>query len=51
RQLPIRRSHENPSIKRLYEKFLGHPLSERSHHLLHTHYVPRSRRPVQVENV
>ncbi|MCX7598650.1 MAG: NADH-dependent [FeFe] hydrogenase, group A6 [Armatimonadetes bacterium] len=50
RQLPIRRSHENPSIKRLYEKFLGHPLSERSHHLLHTHYVARSRRPVQVEN-
>jgi len=50
RRLPIRRSHENPSIQRLYEKFLGHPLSERSHHLLHTHYVPRSRRAVQMEN-
>jgi NADH-quinone oxidoreductase subunit G/NADP-reducing hydrogenase subunit HndD len=48
-QLPIRRSHENPSIQRIYEKFLGHPLSEKSHHLLHTHYVPRTRKAVQVE--
>jgi len=34
----IRRSHENPDIQRLYKEFLGRPLSEKSHELLHTHY-------------
>ncbi len=48
RDLPIRRSHENPSIQRIYEKFLGKPLGEKSHHLLHTHYTPRDRRVRQV---
>ncbi len=48
-ELPIRRSHENPSIQELYARFLGEPLSEKSHHLLHTHYVPRTKRSVQVE--
>jgi len=47
--LPIRRSHENPSIQQLYEKFLGEPLSEKSHHLLHTHYTTRTKRAVQIE--
>ena len=37
----IRLSHENPSIQALYKDFLGKPLSEKSHHLLHTHYTPR----------
>jgi iron-only hydrogenase group A len=37
----IRYSHENPFIKKLYEEFLGEPLGEKSHHLLHTHYVKR----------
>lgn len=32
----IRFSHENPSIQVLYNEFLGQPLSELSHHLLHT---------------
>ena len=32
----IRFSHENPSIQVLYNEFLGEPLSELSHHLLHT---------------
>ncbi|MGD9517933.1 MAG: NADH-dependent [FeFe] hydrogenase, group A6 [Armatimonadota bacterium] len=49
-EMPIRRSHENPSIQALYERFLGKPLSERSHHLLHTQYTPRSRRAVQVQD-
>ena len=31
----IRFSHENPEIKALYDNFLGAPLSERSHALLH----------------
>ncbi len=35
---PIRKSHENPEIIKLYEEFLGKPLSEKSHKLLHTHY-------------
>jgi iron-only hydrogenase group A len=39
----LRKSHENPDVLRLYEEFLGHPLGERSHHLLHTSYTPRSR--------
>lgn len=34
-------SHENPDVIRLYEEFLKEPLSEKSHHLLHTHYIPR----------
>lgn len=36
-----RASHENESIKRLYDEFLGEPLSENSHNLLHTHYAKR----------
>jgi NADH-quinone oxidoreductase subunit G/NADP-reducing hydrogenase subunit HndD len=39
--LPIRKSHENPAVKQLYEEFLGEPLGEISHHLLHTHYHSR----------
>ena len=38
----IRKSHENPSIKKLYEEFLGQPGSEKAHHILHTSYVKRS---------
>lgn len=37
----IRKSHENPQIKVLYEDYLGKPLGEKSHHLLHTHYFKR----------
>jgi NADH-quinone oxidoreductase subunit G len=42
KSLPLRRSHENPSIKAIYEKYLGQPYSGKSHHLLHTHYSKRS---------
>lgn len=38
----IRKSHENPFIIELYEKFLGAPNSEKAHHLLHTHYFDKS---------
>ena len=34
-------SHQNPDIKKLYDEFLGQPLSNRSHHLLHTSYRER----------
>ena len=37
--MPMRKSHENPAVKTLYEEFLGKPLGEKSHQLLHTHYV------------
>lgn len=36
----IRKSHENPDIKKLYDEFLVSPLSAKSHKLLHTHYKP-----------
>ncbi len=34
----IRKSHENPSIIRLYEEYLGEPGSHKAHELLHTEY-------------
>lgn len=37
----IRKSHENPAIKELYDTFLGEPGSHKAHHLLHTTYVKR----------
>lgn len=37
----VRTSHTNESIKRLYDEYLGEPLGEKSHHLLHTHYGAR----------
>ena len=37
-ELPIRKSHENPDIKTLYDKYLGEPNSEKAHQLLHTEY-------------
>ena len=46
---PIRKSHENPYIKKLYDEFLGSPLSEKSHHLLHTHYFDRSKTKVIIK--
>jgi NADH-quinone oxidoreductase subunit G/NADP-reducing hydrogenase subunit HndD len=39
----LRKSHENPFVKKLYEEFLGEPNSKKSHELLHTHYVPREK--------
>ncbi|HAZ19514.1 MAG TPA: ferredoxin, partial [Clostridiales bacterium] len=38
---PIRKSHENPSVQKLYADFLGKPNSHKAHELLHTHYKPR----------
>ena len=42
RRNTIRRSHENPEIQRLYREFLGRPLGEKSHELLHTKYTSRT---------
>ena len=35
-------SHDNQSVKRLYDEFLGEPLGHKSHELLHTHYHRRN---------
>lgn len=45
KELPYRKSHENPEVKKLYDEFLEHPLSEKAHKLLHTSYTPRSGYP------
>ena len=37
--LPLRKSHENPEVKLLYDDFLKEPLGHKSHELLHTHYA------------
>jgi len=39
----LRKSHENPEIEEIYKNFLDKPLSEKSHHLLHTDYCERQR--------
>ena len=40
-KLEIRKSHENPIVKKVYEEFLGEPNSHKAHELLHTHYIKR----------
>lgn len=39
--MPLRKSHENPVVKKCYEEFLGEPGSHKAHELLHTSYVKR----------
>ncbi len=41
--LPLRKSHENPDVKRLYEEYLGEPTGHKSHELLHTYYQPKNK--------
>lgn len=38
-----RKSHENPSVLKLYEEYLGKPYGKKAHDLLHTHYEPREK--------
>ncbi len=46
---PIRYSHENSDVIALYEEYLGEPLGEKSHHLLHTDHhcweMPPKKKP------
>jgi NADP-reducing hydrogenase subunit HndD len=37
----VRKSHQNPQVKELYEKYLEKPGSEKAHRLLHTHFIKR----------
>ncbi len=39
--LPMRKSHESPIVKKLYEDYLGEPGGHKAHELLHTTYVER----------
>ena len=39
----IRKSHDNPVVKKIYQEFLQRPGSHKSHELLHTHYTKRDR--------
>jgi iron only hydrogenase large subunit-like protein len=41
RDEPVRVSHKNRQVKRLYDEYLGKPLGEKSHKLLHTSYTER----------
>lgn len=42
KNMTLRKSHQNPAVLALYKEFLSEPLSEKSHHLLHTHYKQRN---------
>jgi len=37
----LRKSHENPVVKELYDTYLGEPGSHKAHEILHTTYVAR----------
>ena len=39
--MAMRKSHENPAVKDLYDEFLKEPLGHKSHKLLHTKYTKR----------
>ncbi len=39
----LRKSHENPSVVKLYEEYLGEPNGHKAHELLHTHYTARNK--------
>ena len=40
---PLRKSHENPSVKKIYEEYFGEPCGHKSHELLHTTYTARKK--------
>ena len=39
----VRKSHENPLLKKIYADYLGQPGGEKAHHILHTSYVKREK--------
>lgn len=41
KNLPLRKSHENPAVKALYDEYLEKPGSHKAHEILHTTYVAR----------
>lgn len=45
KNMPMRKSHENPIIKELYDTFIGEPGGHKAHEWLHTSYVARPKYP------
>ncbi|MCX6762365.1 MAG: iron hydrogenase small subunit, partial [Candidatus Moranbacteria bacterium] len=45
KNMPIRKSHENPAVKKIYKEFLGAPGGEKTEELLHTKYIDREKKP------
>ena len=43
KSLPLRKSHKNPAIVKIYEEFFGEPCGHKAHELLHTHYTSRGK--------
>jgi len=43
--LPLRKSQDNPYVKKLYDEYFEKPGSHKAHELLHTHYTPRENYP------
>lgn len=41
KNLPLRKSHDNPVVKKCYAEYLGEPGSHKAHEILHTTYTPR----------
>ena len=39
----IRKSHENPTLKKIYKDFLGKPGGHKAHELLHTTYAKQEK--------
>ena len=41
--MPLRKSHENPTVKTVYADYLGEIGGHKAHEILHTHYVARKK--------
>lgn len=49
KELPIRKCHKNPMIKKIYAEFLGHPGSKSAKKYLRTNYIDRSKKEINYE--
>ncbi len=47
KDMPMRKSHENPVIKTIYDEYLGAPGAHKAHEILHTSYQAREKYPVE----
>ena len=43
KNLPYRKSQDNPIVKMLYKEYFGEPGSHKAHEVLHTSYVARGK--------
>lgn len=41
KSMPLRQSHDNPAVKKVYEEYFGNPGSHKAHEVLHTSYIKR----------